>query len=53
VEDGAGERLAVGICNYGAEEVARILGQRSDRIEELLGYRYGDEVIHRDNLAIL
>ena len=53
VEDGAGERLAVGICNYGAEEVARILGQRSDRIEELLGYRYGDEVIHRDNLVIL
>ena len=53
VEDGEGARLAVGICNYSADEVSRILGQRSDRIEALLGYRYGDEIIHRNNLALL
>ena len=53
VEDAAGARLAVGIANYSAEEVERIRGQRSDRIGDLLGYRYGDEVIHRDNLALL
>lgn len=48
-----GERIAAGICNYGSPEVARIRGLRSDRIAETLGYAYGDEVIHRDNLVLL
>ncbi len=53
VEGAGGERLAVGISNYGADEASRIRGRRSDRIEELLGYHYRDEMIHRDNLVLL
>ena len=53
VEDAGGDRLAVGISNYGADEASQIQGQRSDRIEDLLGYHYGDEMIHRDNLVLL
>jgi glutamate 5-kinase len=29
------------------------MGQQTEQIEEVLGYKYADEVIHRDNMAIL
>jgi len=47
-----GRRLALGLSRYGAAEIGLIRGQRSDRIEGLLGYSYGDEIVHRDNLAL-
>lgn len=47
-----GRHLASGAVNYGAEDIARIRGLRSDRIVEVLGYEYGDEVIHANNLAL-
>jgi glutamate 5-kinase len=53
VRDPAGERVAAGITNYSAVELGRIRGLHSDRIAEVLGYVYGDEVIHRDNLVLL
>ena len=48
-----GARLACGITNYSAEDVERIKGQHSDRIWELLGYHFGQEVIHRNNMVLL
>jgi len=48
-----GRELARGLINYGAEEMRRIAGQTTERIVELLGHRPYDEVIHRDNLAVL
>ena len=53
IVDAAGQRVACGIVNYGASETDVIKGARSDRIRELLGYHYGDEVVHRDNLVVL
>mgnify|MGYP001312373061 CR=1 FL=1 len=53
VFDRAGERVAVGVTNYSSDELARIKGLRSDRIPEVLGYSYGEEAIHRDNLVVL
>ena len=53
VRDAQGERVAAGVTNYGSDELTRIRGLRSDRITETLGYAYGDEVIHRDNLVLL
>ncbi len=53
VVDLAGERVAVGVTNYSSGELARIKGLRSDRIAGVLGYTYGEEVIHRDNLVVL
>ena len=53
IVDGDGQRIACGIANYGAQEIERIRGLRSDRIEEVLGYQYGGEVVHRDNLVVL
>ena len=48
-----GAQIACGITNYGAEELAAIRGVRSDRIESVLGYQYGSEVVHRNNLVLL
>ncbi|MFH1665938.1 MAG: glutamate 5-kinase [Candidatus Omnitrophota bacterium] len=47
------EVIARGLSNYSSEEVAKIMGKRSDRIEAELGYKDYDEVIHKDNLVIV
>jgi glutamate 5-kinase len=49
----AGKAIAVGITNYTHTEILGLIGQKSAQIETLLGYTYGDEVIHRDNLVLL
>ena len=51
--DSEGRRIACGIANYRSADIEAIRGQRSDRIEEALGYEYGAEVVHRDNLVLL
>ncbi len=53
VVDSTGNKIACGITNYAARDIAKILGLRSDRIEETLGYNYGQEVVHRNNLVLL
>ncbi len=45
--------VAVGICNYSAEEVSALCQHKSEEIESILGYSYGDELVHRSNLVIL
>ena len=50
----AGQRgIARGLSQYGAAEVRRLAGQHSRAIHSLLGYSYGDEVVHRDDMATL
>lgn len=51
--DAAGKPVARGLCQYGAAEVRRLAGRHSREIELLLGYSYGAEVVHRDDLATL
>ncbi len=53
IVDSAGNRIACGISNYSAEDIALIRGIRSGKIEETLGYQYGQEIVHRNNLALL
>lgn len=48
-----GAPIACGITNYSAQELEAIRGVRSDRIAETLGYQYGAEVVHRNNLVVL
>jgi glutamate 5-kinase len=48
-----GKEFARGLVNYSAMELERIKGLRSDQIELTLGYKYSDEVIHRDDLVVL
>ncbi|HWQ69574.1 MAG TPA: glutamate 5-kinase [Patescibacteria group bacterium] len=48
-----GAEFARGVANYDAEQVERIKGIRTDQIEDVLGAKPFDEVVHRDNLVIL
>jgi len=48
-----GKEFARGLVNYSATELEKIKGLRSDQIESALGYKYSDEVIHRDDLVVL
>ncbi|MEG0797795.1 MAG: glutamate 5-kinase [Acidaminococcaceae bacterium] len=49
----AGQELARGLTNYSSEELQAIKGTKTSQIEELIGHKQFDEVIHRDNLVIL
>lgn len=51
--DTQGQRVAKGLCNYSSEELEKIKGKRTSEIEKVLGYKYSEEVIHRDNLVVL
>lgn len=48
-----GREVARGLVNYDAKDLAKLCGRRSAEIAELLGYHYGDEVVHRDHLVML
>ena len=52
IHDPAGVRLGCGITNYSSSEISRIQGVHSRKIASLLGYDYGTEVVHRNNLVI-
>jgi glutamate 5-kinase len=45
--------FARGLAGYGAEEVRRIAGLKTGEIERALGYKYLDEVVHRNDLVVL
>jgi glutamate 5-kinase len=48
-----GVDFARGIVDYSSQEIGMIRGHKSSEIEKILGFRYGDDVIHRDNLVLL
>jgi glutamate 5-kinase len=47
-----GKLLAKGLSAYTAQDMRAIKGQKSDKIEEILGYRGRAEAIHRDDMAV-
>ncbi|MCR6659103.1 MAG: glutamate 5-kinase [Asticcacaulis sp.] len=49
----AGTEVARGIVTYSAEAIRLIRGRGSRDIEAILGYTSGDEVIHRDDMALV
>lgn len=48
-----GAQIAVGLSNYGSDDARKLIGTQSGLITEKLGYSWGDELIHRDNLVLL
>ena len=53
VIDKEGHELARGLVHYTSSELDRIKGCKSADIENILGHKNFDEVIHRDDLVIL
>ncbi len=47
-----GSVTAHGLSNYGVEDLSRIMQRDSSAIADILGYEYGEEVVHRNNLAL-
>jgi glutamate 5-kinase (EC 2.7.2.11) len=53
IVDGGGVAVARGLSQYAAGEIRRLAGRHSRDIEAVLGYSYGSEVVHRDDLVAL
>lgn len=51
--DENGAEVARGLTCYSSEEIRKIMGSSTRDVESILGYKYSDEVIHRDDLAVV
>jgi len=51
--DSKDSQIGCGIPNYSSQDIARIKGAQSETIASLLGYEYGTEVIHRNNMVLI
>jgi glutamate 5-kinase len=51
--DPEGNHVGCGITNYSISDINAIKGIHSKSIADTLGYDYGSEVVHRNNLVIL
>ncbi len=45
--------VARGVVQYAASDVRRIAGRHTRDIESLLGYSYGENIVHRDDLVLV
>lgn len=52
LRNNAGDELGRGLAEYGSEDALKLVGCRSERIEELLGYRGRAVMIHRDEMVV-
>lgn len=48
-----GSLLAKAIANYSSSDINKIKGLKSIDIERKLGYKYTEEIVHRDNMVML
>ncbi len=48
-----GNGIALGLANYSNRDLSKCSGKQSNEIETLLGFTYGDEAVHRNNIVML
>jgi len=53
IVDASDRPIARGLCQYSAVDVMRVAGRHSREIGQMLGYSYGAEIVHRDDLATI
>ena len=53
VLDADDQEIARGLASYDCQDVSRIAGASSSQISDRLGYEFGAEVIHRNNMVVL
>ncbi|MEE8359612.1 MAG: glutamate 5-kinase [Candidatus Omnitrophota bacterium] len=53
IVDEKDDEFARGLTNFSWMEIRKIKGLKSSEIKEALGYKYYDEIVHRDNLVVL
>ncbi len=47
------ERVARGVTQYSADDIRRLARRHSRDIEAMLGYNYGENIVHRDDLVLV
>ena len=47
------KEIAKGLISYDSEEINQIKGMKSKDIEKVLGYKYSDEIMNRDNMVTI
>ena len=52
LKTGGDKALGTGLVNYSATDIRKIMGLKTSAVEQCLGEKPYDEVIHRDNLAL-
>ncbi|MBD9468060.1 glutamate 5-kinase [Pseudoxanthomonas sp. PXM01] len=52
-DEGGDRRIARGVSQYSAVDIRRIARRHSRDIEGILGYTYGENVVHRDDLVLV
>lgn len=51
--DEENNEFARGIASYDSNDIEKIKGYHSDKITEILGYKFDDDVINKDNLVVI
>lgn len=52
IETLGGRRIGKGLSEYSANDARKIIGMKSSEIEAILGYKYRDTLIHRDDMVL-
>ncbi|MDA8712908.1 glutamate 5-kinase [Alphaproteobacteria bacterium] len=50
--DADGQEIGRGLSAYASEEAKRMVGLSSDAVQDTLGYRGRDEMVHRDDMVL-
>ena len=48
-----GDEIARGLVSYGSSEIDRVKGKKTSDLEKILGYKYSDEIINRDDMVVV
>jgi glutamate 5-kinase len=51
--DEKGVLFAHGLVKYTSAEIEKLLGKKSSEIQKILGFKNSDEIIHRDDMALV
>jgi len=52
IETQTGQEIGIGLTNYSSDDIQLIMRKKSHEIEDVLGEKPYDEIIHRDNMVI-
>lgn len=53
IQDESGRAFAVGLVSYSSDEIALMKGKRRADFQHVLGYKYVNEIVHRDDMVLL
>ncbi len=51
--DSDDKEVARGLTSYSASDIKKLAGQKTSNIQNILGYKYSDEIINRDDLVLV